>query len=475
MTATEAITATDRRVTFPPGFLWGAATAAYQIEGAARDDGRGPSVWDTFSRTPGKVADGHTGDVACDHYHRFRDDVGLMAELGLGVYRFSVAWPRVQPDGSGPANPRGLDFYDRLVDALLNAGIVPYATLYHWDLPQALEDRGGWTERDTAFRFADYAAVVRERLGDRVELWSTVNEPWVAAFLGYGSGVHAPGRTSAHDAFRAAHHLLLAHGLSVRELRAGGAARVSLTLNLAPVVGRGGGAGPAGPDTAAADLVDALLNRQFLDPVLRGGYPEPVLAAAARLGGLDHVRDGDAAVIAEPIDLLGVNYYNPTYVAAAPGTPADPAFPGSEGVAFPPADPPLTAMGWPIVPDGLGEVLVRLSRDYPGVPLIITENGAAFEDERGPDGRVPDPCRIAYLDAHLRAAHAALASGADLRGYLVWSLMDNFEWAEGYGKRFGLVYVDYATQRRVLKDSARWFRDVISDNGIAANGTGGHT
>ncbi|MER7543178.1 GH1 family beta-glucosidase [Spirillospora sp. NPDC127506] len=461
MTATTLRT-DDRPLTFPPGFAWGAATAAYQIEGAVRDDGRGPSIWDTFCRVPGKVAGGHTGDVACDHYHRFRDDVRLMADLGLDVYRFSVAWPRVQPDGSGPVDPRGIGFYDRLVDALLDAGITPYATLYHWDLPQALEDRGGWTSRDTALRFADYAGFVHARLADRVDTWTTINEPWVAAYLGYGAGVHAPGRTSAADAFRAAHHLLLAHGLAARRLRAAGAGSVSLTLNLAPVVA----SGSAEPDAAAAGLVDAMLNRQFLDPVLRGEYAGPVLAAASRHGGLDHVRGDDLEVISEPIDSLGINYYNPTYVAAAPGTPPNPAYPGSAGIAFPPAGPPHTAMGWPIVPAGLGDLLIRLSRDYPGVPLVVTENGAAFDDVPDADGRVRDDARIRYLDAHLRAAHAALTAGADLRGYLVWSFLDNFEWAEGYGKRFGIVYVDYADQRRLPKDSAQWFRDVIARNGL---------
>ncbi len=460
MTA-PALQTDDRPLTFPSGFVWGAATASYQIEGAARDDGRGPSIWDTFSRRPGAVAGGHTGDVACDHYHRFRDDVRLMAGLGLDAYRFSVAWPRVQPDGSGPVNPRGLGFYDRLVDALLEVGVTPYATLYHWDLPQALEDRGGWTARDTALRFADYAEAVHRRLGDRVGTWTTINEPWVAAYLGHAAGVHAPGRTSAADAFRAAHHLLLGHGLAVRRLRAAGAGQISLTLNLAPVV-----AGAAEPDADAADLVDAMLNRQFLDPVLRGEYPGRVLAAASRHGGLDHVHGDDLPVVSEPIDSLGINYYNPTRVAASPGAPPNPAYPGSEGVAFPPAEPPLTAMGWPIAPGGLGDLLVRLSRDYPGTPLVVTENGAAFDDVPDADGRVRDPARIAYLDGHLRAAHAALAAGADLRGYLVWSLLDNFEWAEGYAKRFGIVYVDFADQRRLPKDSALWFRDVIARNGI---------
>ncbi|MBO4274280.1 GH1 family beta-glucosidase [Microbispora triticiradicis] len=443
---------------FPDGFVWGAATAAYQIEGAAAEDGRAPSIWDTFSKAPGNVADGHTGDVACDHYHRYADDVRLMADLGLAAYRFSVAWPRVMPTGAGTVNAAGLGFYDRLVDELLAHGITPYVTLYHWDLPQALEDAGGWAARDTAARFADYAAVVHGRLGDRVRTWTTLNEPWVAAFLGYCSGVHAPGRRDPAAAFRAAHHLLLGHGLAARALRAAGAAEIALTLNLSPVIQTDGG-------ESEARVVDGLLNRQFLDPALRGRYPEEVLEIAARHGGLGHVQDGDLEVINQPIDLLGVNYYNPTFVSAAPGEPAAPPFPGSEGVRFDPPPGPVTAMGWPIDPAGLETLLVRLSRDYPEVGLLITENGAAFDDHATGDA-VHDDDRVAFLDGHLRAAHAAIAAGADLRGYLVWSLLDNFEWAYGYHKRFGIVYIDYETQRRVPKDSALWYREVIRRNGL---------
>ncbi|MFF0250436.1 GH1 family beta-glucosidase [Streptosporangium sandarakinum] len=443
-------------LTFPEGFLWGAATAAYQIEGAAADDGRGPSIWDTFSRTPGKVRAGHTGDVACDHYHRRSDDVRLMRDLGLAAYRFSVSWPRIQPDGSGPVNPRGLDFYDRLVDELHEAGVTPIVTLYHWDLPQSLEDRGGWIARDTAERFADYAAIMHARLGDRVETWTTLNEPWCSAFLGYGSGIHAPGRAEPELAFTAVHHLLLGHGLAVGALRAGGAAKVGITLNLAPVIG---------DDPVAVSLVDGLQNRIFLDPVLRGEYPADVVERARRFTDWSFVEDGDLETISRPIDLLGVNYYTPQTVAARPGEPASPVFPGSEGIAFGGADAPKTAMGWAIQPFGLTDLLVRLSRDYPGTPLVITENGAAFDDEVK-DGAVHDPDRVSYLDAHLRAAHAAIERGADLRGYMVWSLMDNFEWAEGYGKRFGVVHVDYTTQRRTPKDSALWYRDVIRRNGL---------
>ncbi|MBB2908869.1 beta-galactosidase [Streptosporangium becharense] len=467
--AAATVPARDETLAFPDGFVWGAATAAYQVEGATREDGRGVSIWDTFCRTPGRVAGGHTGDVACDHYRRHADDVRLMAELGLGAYRFSVAWPRVQPSGSGAVNAAGLDFYDRLVDELLAADVVPYVTLYHWDLPQELEDRGGWAERDTAHRFADYARIVHRRLGDRVGTWVTVNEPWVAAFLGYGMGVHAPGRTSAADAFRASHHLLLAHGLGARVLRDGGARQIALTLNLAPVMTPGQVGDPdltpSAADAEAVDRVDCLLNRQFLDPALRGEYPEPVLAIVERTAGLGHVRDGDLATINQPVDLLGINYYTPCVVRAEPGEPPNPAYPGTEDVMFSGAHAPTTAMGWPIVPTGLSRLLVRLSRDYPEVGLLVTENGAAFDDVVTGD-RVHDPDRTAFFDNHLRAAHEAIEAGADLRGFLAWSLMDNFEWGEGYRKRFGLVHVDFETQRRLPKDSALWYREVIRCNGL---------
>ncbi|MEV4759135.1 GH1 family beta-glucosidase [Micromonospora sp. NPDC049559] len=454
---------------FPPGFIWGAATAAYQIEGAAQEDGRGPSIWDTFSRTPGRVHAGHTGDIACDHYHRYPDDIALMAELGLRTYRFSVAWPRIQPDGSGPVNPRGLDFYDRLVDELRGRGIDPIVTLYHWDLPQTLEDRGGWPNRETAERFAEYAVAVHARLGDRVRTWTTLNEPWCSAYLGYGNGVHAPGRQDPAAVFAAVHHLLLGHGLAARALRSAGVSEIGITLNPAAVT-------PADPesseDLAAVRLVDGLQNRIFLDPLLRGAYPADMLEHTARFGNQGYLRDGDEKIIAAPIDLLGINYYSPTYVAARPGAPGGGgAFPGTEGIEFLPAVGPLTDMGWSIEPAGLTRLLERIAADYPGVPLLITENGAAFPDKFNRDepvgeGRVPDADRIAYLDGHLRAAHEAISRGVDLRGYLVWSLLDNFEWAEGYRKRFGIVYVDYLTQRRVPKDSARWYQDVIRRNGL---------
>ncbi|MEV4382965.1 GH1 family beta-glucosidase [Streptosporangium sp. NPDC049644] len=467
---TRGATLTEGRADFPTGFVWGAATASYQIEGAAQEDGRGPSIWDTFSRTPGKVAGGDTGDVACDHYFRHADDVSLMSELGLAAYRFSVAWPRVQPHGSGAVNARGLDFYSRLVDRLLEAGITPYVTLYHWDLPQALEDAGGWPERDTAYRFAEYAAAVYARLGDRVHNWTTLNEPWVAAFLGYGNGVHAPGRTDPAAAFRAAHHMLLAHGLAARALREAGAREISLVLNLSPVITPAQvadpGAAPSEADAEAVGRIDTLLTRQFIDPAVRGEYPAEFLDIVGRNGGVEHIRDGDLAIINQPIDLLGINYYNPCVVESGPGRAADAAWPGSEDIRFCPVDGvPATAMGWPVVPNGLSRLLVRLSDDYPEVGLIITENGAAFDDAVE-DGRVHDARRTDYLDGHLRAVHAAIADGADVRGYLLWSLLDNFEWAEGYRRRFGIVHVDFATQRRLLKDSALWYREVIARNGL---------
>ncbi|MGC5009606.1 GH1 family beta-glucosidase [Streptosporangium sp. DT93] len=468
MTATT-VSPRGETLAFPPGFVWGAATAAYQIEGAAHVDGRGTSVWDTFSHTPGRIADGHTGDVACDHYHRHADDVRLMADLGLRAYRFSVAWPRIQPAGSGPVNAGGLDFYDRLVDELLAADIAPYATLYHWDLPQTLEDLGGWTARDTAYRFADYARIVHDRLGDRVGTWMTVNEPWVNAVLGYGIGVHAPGRASSEEAFRASHHLLLAHGLSARVLREGGAREIALTLNLAPVLTPGRLTDPDLPlsaeDAEAVNRVDCLINRQFLDPALRGEYPRPVLEIMDRTGGLDHIRDGDLETINQPVDLLGINYYTPCVVRSEPGEPANAAYPGTEDIRFSGAHAPTTAMGWAIVPTGLTQVLTRLSRDYPEVGLLVTENGAAFDDVVNGD-RVHDTDRTAFFEGHLRAAHAAIEAGADLRGFLVWSLLDNFEWAEGYRKRFGIVHVDFETQRRLPKDSALWYREVIRHNGL---------
>ncbi|MEV4274402.1 GH1 family beta-glucosidase [Actinoplanes xinjiangensis] len=460
MTATVTSTSAQPAptgITFPEGFVWGTATASYQIEGAVREDGRGPSIWDTFSRTPGKVHAGHTGDVACDHYHRYAEDVALMADLNLGAYRFSVAWPRIRPDGTGPVNTRGLDFYDRLTDELLSKGIDPVVTLYHWDLPQTLEDRGGWTVRETAEAFAEYAQIVYGRLGDRVGTWTTLNEPWCSAYLGYGNGIHAPGRQDPAGSLAAVHHLNLAHGLAARALRSAGAQSISITLNPCEV----SPLDPANPaDVEAARVIDGVANRIFLDPLLRGHYPADVLEHVSRITDLSFIKDGDETIINAPIDVLGINFYTPSYVSAKPGQPAALDYPGSEGIAFRKPVGPVTDMGWQIEPASLTRLLTRIHRDYPGTPLMITENGAAY-----PEG-VHDPLRIEYVDAHLRACHDALAAGVDLRGYFAWSLMDNFEWAEGYAKRFGIVHVDYTTQQRVLKDSAKWYREVIRRNGL---------
>jgi beta-glucosidase len=470
MTATVTSTSAQPAlsgITFPDGFIWGAATASYQIEGAAQEDGRGPSIWDTFSRTPGKVHAGHTGDVACDHYHRYVDDVALMADLGLASYRYSISWPRIQPDGSGPVNSRGLDFYDRLTDELLGKGIDPVVTLYHWDLPQVLEDRGGWPNRETALAFAEYAQIVHGRLGDRVKTWTTLNEPWCSAYLGYSSGRHAPGRQDPAATFAAVHHLLLGHGLAARALRAAGANTISITLNPAVVF-------PVDPDNAAdrdaVRILDGLSNRMFLDPMLKGEYPADMLEHISRFTDLAYIQDGDLETINAPIDVLGINFYQPAYVSAKPGAPAAPDQPGSEGIATRDPQGPVTDMNWLIEPSGLTHLLKRIHDDYPGTPLLITENGAAYPEGPSEDGEVHDTKRIEYLDGHLRACHDALAAGVDLRGYFVWSLMDNFEWAEGYAKRFGIVHVDYRTQERLLKDSAKWYREVIRRNGIGNEG-----
>lgn len=458
----------ERLLRFPPDFLWGAATAAYQVEGASTVDGRTASIWDAFSATPGAVACGHTGAEATDHYHRYEQDIKLVSELGLGAYRFSVAWPRFQPGGRGPVNPAGAAFYDRLVDGLLQAGIEPALTLYHWDLPQDLEDAGGWTNRDTSERFAEYASLVAARLGDRVRYWFTLNEPWCSAYLGYATGEHAPGRRDQAASLRAVHHLLLGHGLAVRTLRTHLPARaqISIVLNLAQV--RPATDSPA--DAEAARLVDGVYNRVFLSPLFDGEYPADVLDATAHLSDWGFVRDGDLAAIAAKVDCLGVNYYQPTVVAA--GTDADspsaPTLPGLDDVRF--VQPPgaVTDMGWAVDATGLSDLLLRVHRERPGLPILVTENGAAYPDEVCSDGTVPDPDRVEYLRGHLAAAHRALAEGVNLRGYFVWSLLDNFEWAFGYTKRFGLVHVDYPTQRRTLKDSAQWYAKVIRRNGVEA-------
>jgi beta-glucosidase len=432
---------------FPSDFLWGAATAAYQIEGAVDEDGRGASIWDSFC-TSGKVHNGDSGAVACDFYHRYPQDIRLMRQLGLDAFRFSVAWPRVLPEGRGRVNQAGLDFYDRLVDELLDAGVRPFVTLYHWDLPQALEDSGGWPARSTAEAFVGYVEAVAERLGDRVRDWTTHNEPFCAGWLGYALGVHAPGRADLADATAAVHHVLLSHGLAVEALRREcPGAEVGIVLDSWPVHA----ASDDPLDTAAAWEADGFRNRLYFDPVFLGSYPEDVLARLD--GAAPPVRQGDLATIAAPIDYVGVNNYSRTIVRAD----AD----GGEPLQVPASDGPSTAMGWEIYPDGLYEVLTRLHRDYGASSLYVTENGAAFPDERD-NGRIDDPDRIAYLEQYLGAVARAISEGVPVRGYFVWSLLDNFEWAFGYSKRFGLVYVDYSTLERVPKSSFYWYRDLIA-------------
>lgn len=466
-------------IEFPPGFVWGTATAAYQIEGAVHADGRLPSIWDVFSATPGKVAGGDTGDIACDHYHRLESDLDLMASLGLPAYRFSVSWPRVIPGGSGPVNPAGLDFYARLVDGLLERNITPQLTLYHWDLPQALQNNGGWTSRDTVDRFVEYAIAVASALGDRVPGITTFNEPFCSAFLGYAAGIHAPGETDRHAALTAAHHLNLAHGRAVAALRPLTTAALSITLNVAQVYP----ASSSEADLAAAEHVDRLANRIFLDPIFRGEYPAELLTETKHLSDWAFVLDGDLAEINAPIDSLGVNFYSPTVITAATEqlraaggsrwhndpSRADQAaseWPGTDLAYSVQLPPPHTGMGWAIRPEAFTDLLLRLHRDYPEMPLYVTENGASFPDQVEADGSVHDAQRIDYLRLHLAAVQQAIAAGADVRGYYLWSLLDNFEWAWGYDKRFGVVYVDYETLTRTIKDSGHWYADVVRANGL---------
>lgn len=443
---------------FPKGFLWGAATASYQIEGAHDADGKGESIWDRFSHTPGKVADGGTGDVACDHYHLYRQDIGLMRELGLTAYRFSISWPRVYPTGRGQVNPAGLDFYDRLVDGLLAAGIQPFATLYHWDLPQALQDEGGWPNRSTAYAFRDYVATVGRRLGDRVKHWITHNEPWCTAYLGYYTGEHAPGLSDLAAAIQATHTLLLSHGEATKALREAGGrgCQVGITLNLGPAHP----ASDADEDRAAARRQDGYLNRWFLNPVFLGTYPEDMLALYGRLA--PRIEPGDLDVIRQPLDFLGVNFYSRSVVKA------DPSAGFFRMAASPPRGPghEYTAMDWEVYPEALYELLVRLQADYDVPKPYITENGAAYRDVPGPDGQVDDPDRLSYLKRHFVQCHRAIQAGVPLAGYFVWTLMDNFEWAWGYTRRFGIVYDDFPTQRRTVKSSGRFYRQVIADNGL---------
>jgi beta-glucosidase len=453
----------DIAARLPGSFLWGAATSAYQIEGAVDEDGRGRSIWDTFCELPGAITDGSTGAVACDHYHRYADDVALMAGLGVQAYRFSLAWPRILPDGGHRIEPRGLAFYDRLVDELLAAGIEPWATLYHWDLPLALHEAGGWPARDTAAHFADYALAAQRSLGDRVKSWTTLNEPYCSAFLGYASGHHAPGHRNPVEALRSVHHLLLGHGLAAQALKATDSrAQVGIVLNTYPVEP----ASDRPEDVDAARRIDGLQNRIFMDPILRGAYPADLVADLAEIVDFSDpsvVRTGDLEIIATPIDLLGLNYYTSYRVAGGGDPVADTwgGWVGSGDVVFLDQGLPRTAMDWEIDPDGLRRSLVRVSRDYPGVPLYVTENGAAFPDELTADG-VEDGDRVDFVADHLAALGQAVEEGADVRGYFAWSLMDNFEWAWGYSRRFGVVHVDYDSQVRTPKASARWYSAAIN-------------
>ena len=466
-----SLRASDLR--FPPGFLLGAATASYQIEGAVAEDGRTPSIWDTYSHTPGKVLGGDHGDVAADHYHRMPQDVALMRELGLQAYRFSVSWPRIQPGGRGPMNQVGLDFYSRLVDELLDADIAPIVTLYHWDLPQGLEDAGGWTSRETSLAFGELARTVAETLGDRVHSWTTLNEAWCSAYLGYASGVHAPGRTDDLAALRAVHHLNLAHGLGVQAVRSVlPDAELSITHNLHVIR-------PADPhserDRDVVRRLDALGNRAFLTPELEGHYPQDLVEDTAAITDWSFVQDGDLADIHQPIDLLGINYYTTSTAAWWDGiSPCNrddghmvgerAPWPGVTDVDFVREEGQRTRMGWLVDPAGLTELLVRTAKDYPGLPLIVTENGAAYLDEVSADGQVHDALRTEYVALHLQAVREAIDAGADVRGYLLWSLLDNFEWAWGYDRRFGIVRVDYDTQQRTVKESGHFYAEVIRAN-----------
>ena len=459
---------------FPSDFLWGAATAAYQIEGAATTDNRGPSIWDTFSGVPGAVLNGDNGDIACDHYHRMDEDLDLLEELGVGAYRFSVAWPRIQPTGSGPANQKGLDFYRRLVDGLRRRGIEPTLTLYHWDLPQPLEDKGGWCVRDTAERFADYVDIVARALGSDVERWITLNEPWCSSWLGYGSGRHAPGISDIGKATAATHHLLLAHGLAVPILRSAvDGAKVGITLNL-------GDHRPGSThelDVAAAKRADGNLNRLFLEPVFHGQYPDDMLEHYRDYQpGFSVVRDGDLGHISQPIDFLGVNYYFPSTVVdssrasearlAGYFVAGEEQFPDLKLHSIETPGREKTSMDWEIEASGLTALLMRIRDEYTTLPIYITENGAAFDDYVDPNNCVLDFNRVAYLQEHISAVHDAIDAGVNVQGYFVWSLLDNFEWSYGYSRRFGLVWVDFPTGERLAKESFRWYRETIRSKSV---------
>jgi beta-glucosidase len=447
--------------TFPAGFFWGAATAAYQIEGAWDADGKGESIWDRFAHSVGTIKGQTTGDVACDSYRRYPDDVALLRRMNLNSYRFSISWPRVQPAGRGAVEPRGLDYYRRLTEALLAANIRPLPTLYHWDLPQALEDAGGWPERDTAERFAEYAATVTSALGDLIGDWATFNEPWIFTRFGYLDGYHAPGRKDPDAYLRATHTVNLAHGLAARAVKA---VRPSLRIGCAYSVSPAVPASDAPEDAAAAEAFHAYVNLWFAQPALTGRYPAAAVAGDLPLERMGY-RDGDDRIMRAPLDWAGINYYFHQVVRSAP--PSD----GALGVPFVTVgrnEHPLTDFGWPVNADGLHDILLRMARDCGGIPLEITENGCSYLD--GPDahGAVADVRRIAYLRDHLRAVARARNAGVDVRGYHHWTLLDNFEWAEGYTQRFGLTHVDFRTQARTLKDSAHWYAGVAQSGAVPA-------
>ena len=442
------------KLEFPNGFLWGTASAAYQVEGAVSEDGRGPSIWDVFSHTPGKIFHNDNADIACDQYHRLESDLDLLQELNIKAYRFSVAWSRIFPEGRGRIKRAGLDYYQRQVEGLLARGITPMATLYHWDLPQALQEQGGWLNRDTACYFADYAAEVFRVLGDRIPFWITLNEPWCAAFLGYQDGLHAPGIRDEAAGLTATHHMLLGHGLAVQALRAmdSGSARLGITLNLTSVVP----ASDQPADRVAARIVDGNQNRLFLDPLLRGQYPEDMLEHYRPVSDFSFVQAGDLATISTALEFLGVNYYERHVVQAT----------SEKGWTLNQETGPRSAVNVGITPEGLNEILLRLINEYTSLPLYVTENGIALHDYVNPAGRITDTERISYFLAHFKAAHRAIEQGVDLRGYFVWTLMDNYEWIWGYSVRYGLVYVDFYSQKRIPKDSAYWYREVIRRNGF---------
>jgi beta-glucosidase len=433
---------------FPHNFLWGAATAAYQVEGAWNEDGRGESIWDRFSHTSGNVSNGDTGDIACDHYHRWEEDIALMRQLGLKAYRFSTSWSRVLPTGRGRINPKGLDFYDRLVDRLCAANIEPLLTLYHWDLPQALQDEGGWDNRNTAYAFADYAALMVKRLGDRVKYWTTFNEPSVITYIGFITGEHAPGVKDRRMAYQVAHHLMLAHGLGIQTIRTiKPDVNVGIVLNLWPAEP----ASDSAEDLAAANKYWDENETLFLDPLFKGYYSSAMYDMVGK--NMPKIQDGDMALIAQKLDYVGINFYSRN-VFSAKGKLEK--IEGSE----------YTEMGWEVCAPALRSMLVKINNEYNLPPIIITENGAAFKDEVSADGKVHDPRRIDYLKNHFIQTRLAMLDGVDVRGYMVWSLMDNFEWGHGFSRRFGLMYVDYDSQKRIIKDSGYWYMNVIRKNEV---------